>query len=71
MPPLGREAAPAIYQVNRICGLATASQPSGSKLPRHKGAVCGFRALFRPWLLPSPTIACAVRSARAGSAAGH
>jgi len=38
--PLGCEATPkasaAQYQPDRISSLATASQPSGSKLPRHK-----------------------------------
>src|SRR5690242_17297768 len=48
--PVARELAPAglrsspesispVYQVNRIHRFATASQPSGSKLPRHKSPI--------------------------------
>ncbi|TPG78890.1 hypothetical protein EAH78_09475 [Pseudomonas arsenicoxydans] len=38
--PLGCEAAPnpetVVCQMKRVTGFATAAQPSGSKLPRHK-----------------------------------
>ncbi|CAI8783579.1 hypothetical protein EMIT0P100_190091 [Pseudomonas sp. IT-P100] len=36
MLPLGREAAPPYFSNTGLSGFATASQSSGSKLPRHR-----------------------------------